>query len=224
MRLLAAKAGKYKLKTASGKTLQAELKELPGPVIMGGPWDLQLPTNAGAPVHLRLGKLISWPEHPEPGVKYFSGAATYSNTLHLPNEFVRRNRRVFLDLGRVQVIAEVKVNGRDFGILWKPPFEAEVTEAIHAGDNALEIKVVNLWPNRLIGDEQLAEDCRWRPAEGRAGQALASWPSWLAEGKPSPTGRLTFATRKLWTRDSPLLESGLLGPVILRAADELIVE
>ena len=224
VRLLAAKAGKYKLKTASGKTLQAELKELPGPVIVGGPWDLQFPTNADAPKHLRLEKLISWPEHPEPGVRYFSGAATYSNTLHLPNEFVRRNRRVFLDLGRVQVIAEVKVNGRDFGILWKPPFEAEVTEAIHAGDNALEIKVVNLWPNRLIGDEQLAEDCRWRPAEGGAGQALAEWPSWLAEGKPSPTGRLTFTTRKLWTRDSPLLESGLLGPAILRAADELIVE
>jgi hypothetical protein len=222
--LVAAKAGKYQLKTALGKTIQAELKELPNLFVVEGPWDLHFPVNAGAPDHVRLEKLVSWTERPEPGVKYFSGTAAYTKTLQVPEEFCRRDRHVYLDLGRVQVIAELKVNGRDCGILWKPPFQAEITEAIHTGDNAVEIQVVNLWPNRLIGDEHLAEDCRWLPSEGEAGQALAEWPSWLLAGKASPAGRIAFTTRKLWNRRSPLLESGLLGPVTFRAAERLMAE
>jgi hypothetical protein len=77
------------------------------------------------------------------------------------------------------------------------------------------VKVTNLWPNRLIGDEQLPPDCEWH------GQRLAAWPQWLLDGKPSPTGRLTFTTWHHWTKDSPLLESGLLGPVTLRTAEIL---
>jgi hypothetical protein len=76
--------------------------------------------------------------------------------------------------------------------------------------------VVNLWPNRLIGDASLPEDCEWEDAFG--GKRLVRWPPWLLEGKPSPTGRLTFATWKVWDADAPLLPSGLLGPVTLRAA------
>ena len=85
-----------------------------------------------------------------------------------------------------------------------------MTDAVQAGDNALEVKVTNLWPNRLIGDEQLPEDCKRHPRGN-----LAEWPKWLLEGKPSPTGRHTFTTWRLWTKDSPLLESGLLGPATI---------
>jgi len=96
-----------------------------------------------------------------------------------------------------------------------------VTEALKAGDNSLEIKVVNLWPNRLIGDAQLPEDCEWvQPYSPGVGVPLVRWPQWLLDGKPSPTGRLTFSTWKHWTKDSPLLESGLLGPVILHIAEK----
>lgn len=98
--------------------------------------------------------------------------------------------------------------------IWKPPFEVDVTANAHPGPNSLEIQVVNLWPNRLIGDEQLPEDCEWQ-TPSNAGAALVKWPAWLLEGNPSPTGRITFATWKHWTKDSPLLESGLLGPVTL---------
>lgn len=70
-----------------------------------------------------------------------------------------------------------------------------------------------MWPNRLIGDEQLPPDCEWKRRE------LKARPSWLLEGKPSPTGRLTFTTWHHWTKDSSLLPSGLLGPVALRPAE-----
>jgi hypothetical protein len=88
-----------------------------------------------------------------------------------------------------------------------------LTHAAKPGVNRLEVKVTNLWPNRLIGDEQLPPDCEWN------GKQLKEWPKWLLEGKPSPTGRVTFTTWHHWTKDSPLLESGLLGPVHLTAAE-----
>ena len=77
------------------------------------------------------------------------------------------------------VIAHAKLNGRDLGILWKPPFSTEVTEIVHAGANDLEISVVNLWPNRLIGDEQLPSDREWTPQEW--GAVLARYPQWLLD-------------------------------------------
>jgi len=97
-------------------------------------------------------------------------------------------------------------------VLWKPPFRVNVTSAAWPGANRLTVKVTNLWPNRLIGDEQLPPDVEWD------GKRLASWPQWLLEGKPSPTGRLTFTTWHHWTKESTPLESGLLGPVTLRTA------
>jgi len=116
--------------------------------------------------------------------------------------------RTFLDLGKVAVMAEVKLNGKDLGILWKPPYRVDVTSALKKGENQLEIKVVNLWINRQIGDEQLPED-----SERRADGFLKTWPAWLKEGKPSPTGRYAFSTWRLWKKGDALVESGLLGPV-----------
>jgi hypothetical protein len=102
----------------------------------------------------------------------------------------------------------VKLNGQDMGLLWKAPFRLDATSALRSGANLLEVRVTNLWVNRLIGDEQLPEDSQRNP-DGQ----LQSWPKWLLEGKPSPTGRHTFATYRVWKKDSPLQESGLLGPL-----------
>ena len=93
-----------------------------------------------------------------------------------------------LDLGRVKEIAEVSVNGRPLGIAWRAPFQVDVTGALKAGANQIEIKVTNLWVNRLVGDEQESAEKRY-----------------------------TFSTFKPYTKDSPLVESGLLGPVTLSA-------
>ena len=112
-------------------------------------------------------------------------------------------------------MADVTLNGKPLGILWKPPFRVDVTGALKAGDNTLELRVVNLWINRQIGDEQLPED-----SDRNKGGTLKSWPAWLGEGKPSPTGRYTFTSWRLWKKDDPLVESGLLGPVTLNVASD----
>jgi hypothetical protein len=164
-------------------------------------------------------KLISWSEHTDPGVKYYSGTATYHINFNVPAKTVAKGRQLWLDLGRVAVMAEVKLNGRNLGILWKFPYRADATSAVQAGENTLEVNVANLWINRLIGDEELREDSD-RNEDG----TLKSWPNWLEEGKPSPTGRLTFTTHRQWKKGERLRPSGLLGPVMLRAAERVEVK
>ncbi|MFZ1936814.1 MAG: glycosyl hydrolase [Thermoguttaceae bacterium] len=212
--LEAAKPGRYELKTASGKTADVEVPAPPAAIKLAGPWELQFPEGWDAPKSVTLDKLISWSKHPNDGVKYFSGTATYLKTVRLPAEMVAKNRRVYLDLGKVEVLAQVKLNGKDLGILWKTPFRIDVTDAVRAGDNTLEVSVTNNWVNRLIGDEQLPEDSKRYP-----GGNLVEWPKWLQEGKPSPAGRHTFTTWRHWHKDSPLMESGLLGPVKMSATE-----
>jgi hypothetical protein len=88
---------------------------------------------------------------------------------------------------------------------------------IVGGKNELEIEVVNLWPNRMIGDEELPDDSERNP-DG----TLKKWPQWVLDGKPSPTGRFTFTSWRLWRKGSPLLESGLLGPVQLQSVQTVV--
>jgi len=110
----------------------------------------------------------------------------------------------------------VILNGNNLGLLWKPPYRVDITRAVKAGENALEVRVVNLWPNRLIGDQQLPADSARNP-EG----TLKSWPQWVREGKPSPTGRYTFTSWRLWKKKDALVPSGLLGPVTIQAAQQI---
>ncbi len=182
---------------------------------IAGPWELRFPPNRGAPEQVTLDKLISWHEYSDPGVKYFSGTATYRTNFRWDrpsSPAPGASGPIFLDLGRVEVMAQVKLNGKDLGILWKTPYRVEVTDAIQPGDNVLEVDVVNLWINRQIGDEQLPEDSQRNP-----NGTLKEWPQWVQEGKPSPTGRYTFTSWRLWKKDDPLVPSGLLGPVMLSA-------
>jgi len=119
----------------------------------------------------------------------------------------------------VAVMAEVKLNGQELGILWKAPYRVEVTGVLRPGDNDLEVKVVNLWINRLIGDEQLPED-----SERNGNGTLKQWPEWLMQGQPSPAGRFTFTSWRLWKKNDALVESGLLGPVMLTATEKIVVD
>ena len=202
--------GAVELKTAAGQTLAARIAEVPAPREIAGPWELSFPPHWQRPAESRvLDRLISWTEHSDPGVKYFSGTATYRKTFEEPSP-PASNARLVLDLGDLKNLAEVKLNGRDLGILWKPPFRVDVTAAVRPGTNQLEVRVTNLWPNRLIGDEQLPDNRVWD------GMHLKEWPAWLLAGKPSPTGRLTFTTWHHWKKDDALLPSGLFGPVLLR--------
>ncbi|MGZ7066298.1 MAG: hypothetical protein ACXVI6_08085, partial [Candidatus Aminicenantales bacterium] len=98
----------------------------------------------------------------------------------------------------------------------KSPYVMDVTGILKAGDNDLEIRVTDLWVNRLIGDEQLPEDSDRNP-DG----TLKAWPKWVIDGHPSPTGRFTFTTWRLWKKNDSLVESGLLGPVTLRVSEQV---
>lgn len=186
---------------------------VPEPLELTGAWDLHFPPNWGAPANVRLDRLISWSDHADLGVKHFSGTATYTKAFTVPSEMFNEERRFYLDLGKVAVMAQVNLNGHELGILWKAPYRAEVTGVLRPGENNLEVKVVNLWINRLIGDEQLPED-----SERNSDGTLKQWPAWLTKGQPSPTGRFTFTSWRLWKKDDALVESGLIGPVKLTAA------
>jgi hypothetical protein len=202
--------GKYELTFASGGKLNVDVPQMPPAAEVAGAWQVRFPAGWGAPETITLDRLISLSLHAEPGVKYFSGTATYAKAINVPADMLGKDRRLYLDLGRVCVMADVKLNGKALGLLWKAPFIVDITDAARAGDNALEVEVTNLWPNRLIGDEQLPDDCE------RNGPQIKAWPQWLLEDKPSPTGRLTFATWKHYDKNSPLQDAGLIGPVQLR--------
>jgi hypothetical protein len=172
-----------------------------------GAWQVRFDPRWGGPGQVTFDQLTDWTKRAEAGIRYYSGTAVYTKEFDLAKAL--GNARLFLDLGTVKNLAEVRVNGQSVGIAWKQPFRVEVTKAVKQGANTLEVRVVNLWPNRFIGDEQEPDDC----VRDKYG-ALKEIPSWLTEGKPRPSaGRYTFLVYKPYNKTERLLESGLLGPV-----------
>ena len=151
---------------------------------LDGPWTVKFDPQWGGPSSVEFERLVSWPQRPEEGIKYYSGTATYFKTFDLPESLRRPGLRLALDLGQVANLAEVRLNGKNLGIVWAMPFRLEVTDALKPEGNQLEVEVVNFWPNRIIGDQFLA-----------------------------PEKRFTRTNIRKLTKDTPLLESGLLGPV-----------
>jgi hypothetical protein len=209
---------------------QKNFPELKPVAELSGPWEVTFDPKWGGPDKpVTFTSLTDWSQHAEPGIKYYSGTAAYRNTfawsgtgiLPVSASAKRSTARMavplFLDLGKVAVMAEVKLNGKVLGIAWKAPHRVDVTEAIKPGENTLEIKVANLWINRMIGDEQLPEDSERGPTGTL--KNLNAWPPWIAEGKPSPTGRFTFTTHRHWRKTDQPVPSGLLGPVRVMAAE-----
>jgi hypothetical protein len=151
-----------------------------------GPWKVNFQEGRGAPQNATFEKLTSYTEHTDAGVKYFSGTGTYTKTITADKNWFNKGAQLWIDLGDVKNIAEVKVNGKSLGIVWKKPFRLDVTSALKPGSNTLVIKVTNLWVNRLIGDAQ-----------------------------PGVTHKITYTTMPFYQANSKLLPSGLLGPVRL---------
>jgi hypothetical protein len=120
-----------------------------------GPWTLSFPEKWGAPASVELNELISWTDHAVEGIKYFSGTASYSNSFNIPKEWLGNNQPINLDLGEVLDVAEVFVNGKSAGTLWTSPFRTDIRDYVKEGNNDLEIKITNMWINRLTGDMNL---------------------------------------------------------------------
>jgi hypothetical protein len=152
-------------------------------------------------------------QHPDDGVKYFSGTATYRTSFQMKKSELK-GKALFLDLGQVYVIARVRLNGQDLGIVWKNPYRVEITDAVKAGENVLEIEVANLWTNRLIGDAQTP------PLYERSGMDSNKLPDWYLRGEPKPKndGKVVYTVTDFYNADEPLYDSGLVGPVVIRPA------
>jgi hypothetical protein len=211
--------GQYKLEDNHGGVRVIEVSEVNPPVMIQGPWNVKFPEGSGAPESIAMKYLESLHRHDIPGVKYFSGTAVYSINFKLESGDMAGERRLFLDLGRVEVIAEVILNGIKMGVLWTRPYQTEITHAAKSGINELVIRVVTLWPNRLIGDEQLPPEYVYEEVTGDMGASIARMPEWYLRGEPKPRGqRVAFSVWKHYQKDDPLLESGLLGPVVIKSA------
>jgi hypothetical protein len=134
------------------KTQTTELKS---------PWRLSFPENWGAPSSVELDELISWTDHEDKGIKYFSGTATYENIFTVSKDDIDRRETIRMDLGEVYDVAEVLVNGESAGILWTRPYQLDIQDLVKQGENKLEVKITNLWINRLTGDIDLPENERF---------------------------------------------------------------
>ena len=126
-----------------------------------GPWTLFFPEKWGAPASVELNDLISWTDHTNEGIKYFSGTASYKNSFYIPKLSQDRKKRISLDLGEVLDVAEVFVNGKSAGIVWTKPFRIDIQDLVKQGKNDLEISITNMWINRLTGDMHLPADKRF---------------------------------------------------------------
>jgi hypothetical protein len=183
-------------------------------------WTVNFDTKWGGPESVLFPSLTDWSKHELPGIRYYSGTATYKTQFELKE----LHPNLTIDLGMVKNLAEVVLNGIALGVVWKPPFLVDISKAVRPGLNELEVKVTNLWANRLIGDEQEPPDMKWDTKmaglssvkNAMAGYKLLELPDWFTQNRPRPSaGRYTFTTFNYFRKDSPLLESGLLGPVKL---------
>ncbi|MFS8081978.1 MAG: glycosyl hydrolase [Ginsengibacter sp.] len=158
-----------------------KVKEL---AAIDGSWNVSFQKDRGAPASATFDQLTSYTENSDAGIKYFSGTATYTKTVTVKKSWLNKDDELWLNLGDVKNLAEVIVNGKSLGILWKKPFCINVTSALTPGGNKLVIKVTNLWVNRLIGDAQ-----------------------------PGVKDKITYTTMPFYEAGSKLLPSGLMGPV-----------
>ncbi len=171
---------RYPAKTPSRKLPTVREADV---LTLDGSWDLRFEESKGAPASVTLDRLTSWAESEDHGIKYFSGHAAYTKHIHLLASAFKAGQRMWIDLGTVANLAEVTLNGKSLGIAWKSPYRVDATGALHPGDNLLQVRVVNLWVNRLIGDQH-----------------------------PNAR-QYTFTARNPYKATSPLLPAGLLGPV-----------
>lgn len=214
------KPGNYEVQTSAGRVLRANVPSVGEPIVLNENWNVTFPPRLGAPPSVKLERLMDMSRHPVAGVRYFSGTAGYTTDIELRHGALTPTRDFYLDLGEVKNIAEVTVNGKDLGIFWKPPFRVLVTAALRAGTNRIEVRITNVWANRLIGDEQLPDDREWIAIPNR-GWRMKAWPDWFVENKPRPSERIAFSTWRFYSKDDPLPESGLIGPVKLHTVEKV---
>ena len=173
-----------------------------------GAWDVSFNSEFGGPEKIKFDELQDWTKNEMRGIKYYSGIATYQKMVHVDN---LENKKYYIDLGVVNDIARVKLNGKDMGVIWCAPWRIDISEALKEGENELEIEVANRWINRLLGDRQ----------EPDANVRSVKFKNGLLGGQEFTTGRYTFTTKQAMDsfNFTEPLPSGLLGPVRILIVD-----
>jgi hypothetical protein len=182
-----------------------------------GPWEVTFQPKLAQPFKKELASLIDFSQDPDTAVKYFAGTAAYKKIIRIEANEIGKNKQIQLDLGDLHDIAELEVNEKKVGVLWFPPYSADITPFVKAGNNTITIYITNNWANRLIGDEQYPADFEWGADRGEeAGRAMKAFPEWFIKQQPRPSqGRKGFMIWHYFRKNSPLFPAGLLGPVRL---------
>ena len=178
-------------------------------------WEVDFVPKMEDPFSIKSFELKDFSQSDEERLKYFSGTATYSKTIVLGKEDLSDGKRISIDLGELNDLAELKVNGRKVSVLWYPPFKADITDFVKKGENRIEVAVTNTWANRLIGDEQYEPDFEWGEDRGKdMGRAMKAFPDWFLKDVSRPSkDRKAFVIWSYFRKDSPLQPAGLVGPV-----------
>jgi len=212
-RLESATAVAGTLRFASGKTKKFDLKSA-DTIKVNGAWDVKFKTPITKEFSLQMPKLESLALNANKDIKYFSGTATYKTTVDMPVSVFKNGQRFELNLGEVYDMATVTINGKSLGVWWNPPFAADITDALKAGSNTIEIAVTNSWHNLLVGDEQYPADFEWGVDRSPKGQMMKSYPDWFVKNQPRPEqNRKGFVIWYYHRQDTPLKPAGLVGPV-----------
>jgi hypothetical protein len=216
-RVKASANGSYLLTYTDGTTKQLLVQGVPPAVAVLPPWKLRFLQQRGA-TDCIVQQLGSWTDFADQS-RYYSGTATYETDFLFSGKKATKDWEYVLDLGVVYHTVRLQLNGQDLGLQWKPPYRYDLTPHLKNGQNHLEVSVTNLWANRLIGDEQFPDDLQW------SGNLLKEIPAWVTNNQPRPEPRRqAFTTYKFFTRDAPLLPSGLLGPVMLHTVKAVKVD
>jgi hypothetical protein len=175
--------GDYAFELKNGNQIRAVVEHIPGPYRIDGAWNVEFDEKWGAPEKIVFPELISWTNHDDPGIKFYSGKGTYTKTISIQEKWIGDGKKIYLDLGDVGELAEVFINGNSAGVTWKPPYRVDISVHVRQGENELEIEVMNLWINRLTGDKELPESARFTKTniDSDGGSWLDNYSEWHTE-------------------------------------------
>lgn len=209
--------------TIDGDKQETRVKNIPTPQALNGSWQVSFMKQYGLEKTVTFNQLVNFKDHSDPEIRAYSGISRYQKDFALSSELLASGQRIILDLGQLSNSAKVFINGVDAGVTWVAPFTLDVTNYLHVGENSIRIDVASSWINRLITDEAYPDYSQFWREDGKPVNVM---PDWYTENKPLPHSgekgkRMTFTTYKFVSKDDPLEDSGLLGPVTLQAIKQI---
>lgn len=213
--------GNYSSLINNTEKWSVSVTDIPNPVVIDNEWTIDFLEEDHYKAQIKTDVLFDWTTRKEEGIKHYSGTAIYQTAFNLENGFLEQDRSFELNLGEVNVIAKVFLNGKEIGVSWLAPYNLDITSALQEGENNLIIEVTNQWTNRLIGDEKLPNQTGYNIRRGNSGFGPSDYrgdmlkmPEWFRNNKPLPEGpRKTFSAYSFQKPTDKLLPSGLLGPI-----------